>query len=136
MAKMVLLAEFVSLNAVDLSAYTTKAEIVINVEAKEVTTYGSAGWKEYLGGLKAGTVNIEFQQDFGVGLLDQLMFAQLGNVVAFDLRASNAARSTSNPSYTGNLLVQAWNPITGGVGDDATVTVSYPTSAAVTRLTA
>lgn len=135
MAKMVLLAEFVSINAVDLSTYATKAEMVIDVEQKEVTTYGSAGWKEFLGGLKAGTLNLEFQQDFAVGLLDQLMFAQLGNVVAFDVRASSAARSTSNPSYIGNLLVSGWNPITGSVGDDATVSVGYQVSGAVTRAT-
>lgn len=136
MAKMVLLAEFLSINAVDLSTYTTKAEIAADVEAKEVTTFGSGGWKEFLGGLKAGTLACQFQQDFAVGLLDQLMWAQLGNLVAFDVRASNAARSTSNPSYTGTILVAQWHPITGSVGDDATVSVSFPTSAAVTRLTA
>jgi hypothetical protein len=44
--------------------------------------------------------------------------------------------STSNPKYTGNLLIKAWNPITGSVGDEASVSVSYPTSGAVTRATA
>jgi hypothetical protein len=136
MAKMVLLAEFVSINAVDLSAYAKKAELTTNVEGKDVTTFASLGWKEVLGGLKSAGLALEFEQDFALGGLDQLMWAQLGNVVAFDVRASNAARSTSNPSYTGFVLVDSWNPITGSVGDDAKVSVSYPSSGAVSRLTA
>ena len=47
MAKMVLLASFLNLNAVDLSTYTSMAELTIEVDDKEVTTYSSGGWKEF-----------------------------------------------------------------------------------------
>ncbi len=136
MPKMVLLAEYVSLNANDLSAYANKCEITVEVDEKDVTTYGSAGWKEVLGGLKSGTVAIEFKQDFAATKLDSIMWPLLGTVVPFEVRADQATVGTSNPKYTGNLLVKAWNPITGSVGDDATVSVSYSTSGAVTRATA
>jgi hypothetical protein len=43
---------------------------------------------------------------------------------------------TSNPKYTGSVLIKSWNPIEGSVGDEASVGVSYPTSGAVTRATA
>jgi hypothetical protein len=136
MPKMVLLAEFVSINGTDLSTYTKKAEIAVEVEEKDVTTYGSLGWKEVLGGLKSGSIALEFKQDFAATKLDSIMWPLLGTVVAFELRADQAAVGTSNPKYTGNLLVKAWNPITGSVGDDASTSVSYSTSGAVTRATA
>ena len=136
MPKMVLLAEYLSLAGNDLSSNTNKAEVAVEVEEKDVTTYGSDGWKEVLGGLKSGTIAIEFKQDFAAAALDAIMWPLLGTVVPFEVRPDQAAASASNPSYTGNLLIKAWNPVTGSVGDEASVSVSYPTSGAVTRATA
>lgn len=136
MPKMVLLAEFLSLAGNDVSSNTNKAEVTVEVEEKDVTTYGSDGWKEVLGGLKSGTIAIEFKQDFAAAALDSIMWPLLGTVVPFEVRPDQAAVSASNPSYTGNLLIKAWNPVTGSVGDEASVSVSYPTSGAVARATA
>ncbi|MFJ8743420.1 hypothetical protein ACIRL2_29095 [Embleya sp. NPDC127516] len=136
MPKMVLLAAYVSINASDLSTYATKAEVAIEVEDKDVTTYGSLGWKEVLGGLKSGEIALEFKQDFAATKLDSIMWPLLGQVVSFEVRADQAAVGTSNPKYTGSVLINKWSPIEGGVGDDASVKVSYPTSGVVTRATA
>lgn len=136
MPKMVLLAEYVSIAGNDLSTYTNKAELAVEVEDKDVTTYGSLGWKEVLGGLKSGTMALEFKQDFAATKLDSIMWPLFGTVVAFEVRSDQAAVGTSNPKYTGSLLVKQWNPVTGSVGDEASVSVSYPTSGAVTRATA
>jgi hypothetical protein len=136
MPKMVLLAEYVSIAGNDLSTYTNKAELAVEVEDKDVTTYGSLGWKEVLGGLKSGTMALEFKQDFAATKLDSIMWPLFGTVVAFEVRSDQAAVGTSNPKYTGTVLIKAWNPVTGSVGDEASVSVSYPTSGAVTRATA
>lgn len=133
MPKMVLLAEFVSLNSNDLKSYTTKAELSVEVDEKDVTTYGSLGWKEVLGGIKSGGLGLEFKQDVAAAALDSIMWPLLGTVVPFEVRADQAAVGASNPKYTGSVLIKSWNPITGSVGDDATVSVSYSTSGAVTR---
>jgi hypothetical protein len=135
MPKMVLLAQYVALNSNDLSSYTNKGELAVEVEEKDVTTYGDDGWKVVLGGLKSGTLALEFKQDFDATKLDSIMWPLLGTVVTFEVRAANSAVGTSNPSYTGSVLVKAWNPITGSVGDDASVSVSYPTSGEVSRAT-
>jgi hypothetical protein len=135
MAKMVLLASYLSLNSNVLSANANKIELSMEVEEKDVTTYGSLGWKEVLGGLKSGTLAIEFKQDFAATQLDSIMWPLLGQVVPFEVRADQAAAGTSNPKWTGNVLIKAWNPLTGSVGDDATVSVSYSTSGVVTRAT-
>ncbi|MCX4578114.1 phage tail tube protein [Streptomyces sp. NBC_01571] len=133
MPKMVLLAEYVAVNGVDLSAYAKKAELTTKVEEKDVTTYGSQGWKELLGGLKSGELALDLFQDVAASALDSIMWPLLGTVVTFEVRASNAVVGTSNPKYTGSVLINAWNPISGSVGDEASVGVSYPTSGAVTR---
>lgn len=136
MAKMVLLAQYLALNSVDLSDYTRKAELSIEVEDKDITTYGSLGWKVVLGGLKSGELGIEFLQDVAATKIDSIMWPLLGTVVTFEVRADSAAVGTSNPKYTGSVLIKGWNPIEGSVGDEASVGVTYPTSGAVTRATA
>lgn len=135
MPKMVLLAEYVSLNGTDLTEYCRKAELSTEVEDKDVTTYASGGWKEVLGGLKSGELSLEFLQDVAATELDSIMWPLLGTVVSFSVRLSQAAVGTSNPSYSGSVLINGWNPIEGSVGDEASVSVGYPTSGAVTRAT-
>jgi hypothetical protein len=136
MAKMVLLASFVSVGGNNLSTYCNKAEVSVEVEDKDVTTFASLGWKELLGGLKSGELSLEFKQDVAAAALDSIMWPLLGTVVPFEVRLDSAAVGTSNPKYTGNVLINGWNPIEGSVGDEASVSVGYPTSGAVTRATA
>ncbi|MFG2699530.1 hypothetical protein [Streptomyces sp. NPDC048386] len=136
MPSMVLLAEYVSINGTDLSDYCRKAELTTKVEEKDVTTYGSAGWKELRGGLKSGELALEFLQDVSASALDSIMWPLLGTVVTFEVRTDQAVVGTSNPKYTGSVLINGWNPIQGSVGDEAKTSVSYPTSGAVSRATA
>ena len=136
MPKMVLTAEYVSVNGTDLSAYAKKAELTTKVEEKDVTTFASQGWKELLGGLKSGELALDLFQDVAAAALDSIMWPLLGTVVPFEVRASNAVVGVSNPKWTGSILISGWNPIQGSVGDEASVGISYPTSGAVTRATA
>ncbi|MFE9853710.1 hypothetical protein ACFYPN_33700, partial [Streptomyces sp. NPDC005576] len=123
MAKMVLLAAFVSINGTDLSSYARKAEVTVEVEDKEVTTYASLGWKEVLGGLKSGELALELLQDVAATKLDSIMWPLLGTVVPFVVRLDSSAVSTSNPQWAGSVLIKGWNPIEGSVGDEASVSV-------------
>lgn len=136
MPKMVLTAEYISIAGNDLSEYTRKGELKVEVEEKDVTTYASLGWKELLGGLKSGELSMEVLQDVAATKIDSIMWPLLGTVVPFEVRLSQAAASASNPKWTGNILIKGWNPIEGGVGDEAKVSVSYPTSGAVDRAVA
>jgi hypothetical protein len=133
---MVLLAQHLSLNGTDLSEWMRKCEVTVEVEDKDVTTYASLGWKEVLGGLKSGELSIEFLQDVAATEIDSIMWPLLGTVVPFVTRLDSSAVGASNPAYSGSVLVKSWNPIEGSVGDEASVSVSYPTSGAVTRAVA
>lgn len=135
MAKFVLTGVYLALNSTDLTDYTRKAELTVEVEDADVTNFGSGGWTEVIGGLKSGELSIEFLQDVAASALDSIMWPLLGTVVTFELRATQSAVGTSNPSYTGSVLINGWNPIEGGVGDEASVSVGFPTSGAITRST-
>lgn len=136
MSKVVLTAEMLMINAVDLSANTKKGELQLVSAAQNTTTYGDAGWETFLGGLKSGTLGWDYMNDLAAAALDSLMFPLLGTVVSFEVRGVNSARSTSNPAYVGNILIEEWKPLGGSVGDVNGAGVSYKTSGAVTRLTA
>lgn len=135
MAIMVLTAAYCNLGGSigTIHDHAPKIELAVDVEDKEVTTYASAGWKEHLGGLKSGTLGLSILQDIAASNIDSLFWAQLGNVITFEVRLTQSAVSTSNPKYTGSILMNGWKPLNGSVGDVATVDVSYPTSGAVTR---
>lgn len=138
MAKQVLLLSYVNIGGTDLSGYCSKCELSVESEEKDITTFGSAGWHENLGGIKSGALALTFKQDVAVGLIDSIMwgFFTGTNVQTFEVRLNNSAASTSNPKYTGSVLVRQWNPISGSVGDVAEVSVTYPTTGAITRATA
>lgn len=136
MPKMVLTAAFVSLNNVDRSGDCSKVELGVEVEEKDVTTFLAAGWKVVTGGLKSGSLALTFKNDLAVGALDESMWSLFGTVVPFKVRATNAAVGTSNPEYSGSVLVKSWSPVAGAPGDVNELSVTYPTSGAVARATA
>jgi hypothetical protein len=135
MAKMVLTASYLALAGVDRSSWCSKIELTADVEEKDITVFTSLGWKEILGGIKSGNLAITLKNDVAVGLLDETMWALFSTVPTFEVRAVNTAASTSNPKYTGSLLVKSWSPISGGVGDVNEASYTYPTSGAITRAT-
>lgn len=135
MPKMVLTAAYLALNAVDRSSWLSKCELVTEVEDKDVTVMTSLGWKEYLGGLKSGTLSPTFKNDMADDSLDETMWALFGTVTTFEARPTQSAVAVANPKYSGSVLVNKWSPISGSVGDVNEASYSWPTSGAVTRAT-
>lgn len=133
MAKFVLTAGYVALNSTDLSSYCSSIQLQIEAESKETTTFGSNGWHEELSGIKSASLALQFKQDVAAAALDSIMFPLFATVVTFEVRAVSTTVTTSNPKYTGSINVKQWNPIAGGVGDVAEVSVTYPTTGAVSR---
>lgn len=136
MAVMVLTSQYLSINGVDLSQWTKKAEVSVEVEEKDVTTFASLGYKAVIGGLKSGELSCEFVQDYAAGALDSLLWPLFGTTVTFEIRPTSAVVGASNPKWTGSVLIKALKPISGGVGDEATQSVSFPTNGAVVRAVA
>lgn len=135
MANMVLTGAYLLINAGNLSTYVTKVEINVSYEAKDTTNFGSGGWKTELAGLGSAKLSVDFLDDFAASNLDSILWPYLGTVQTFEVRPTSAARGTSNPAYTGSVLIDALIPISGKVGDVASQSVSWPVTGAVTRAT-
>jgi hypothetical protein len=136
MTFMVLTATLVTVSGSDLSAYCAKAELGVEVEDKDVTTFTSLGWKTRLGGLKDGSLALAWKNDQADNALDEILWGIFGSVVTFACRAASSAVSASNPTYSGNLLVKEFKPIAGAVGDVNEFDVTWPTSGAISRAVA
>lgn len=128
----VLTDAYISINSNVISDHGNKVEIPVKAEDKDATTFGQT-WKVRRGGLKDGNLNLTFLNDYVAANLDEIMWALVGTVVPFEIRATSGTVTTSNPKYTGSILIQEWNPINGKVGDLVEIDVSFPTSGTVTR---
>jgi|TARA_B110000879_G_C10926026_1_gene414018 hypothetical protein len=135
MAKYVVTGTHVTLNATDISDATARAELVINAAEVETTDFGSAGFVEVIGGLKSGSVSLDFHNDFGVGGVSALFQDLVGTLATITLNPEGAVVSATNPTYTATVLVTSFTPISGAVGDLATFSVTFPTSGAVSYVT-
>ena len=134
MAKFVLTDASVVLNSVNLSDHV--ASVTLDITAEEIlTTSMGETFQSRTGGLKSGQLSIEFQQDFAASEVDATLFPLLGSTTAFVVKPTSGSVSSTNPSYAGNVLVNSHSPVANGVGELATMSVSFPTSGTITRAT-
>jgi len=136
MSKTVVTSRYVSIGTADVSSALSGASLEITVEEVDKTSLGSAGWREVAAGLKSGSVTLNFQQDFGVGGVDALLYPLIGTEATVTIRSSSATVSATNPAYSAVVLISQYTPINGAVGDLATFDVTFPTVGAVSRATA
>ena len=137
MAKYVVAGTTVTFNGSDISGNVARAELVINSAEVDTTDFGSAGWTEVVGGLKSGSVSLDFHADYGAGAISSLLSGLVGTIGTVTIIAANGtAPSTSTPEWTAEVLVNSFTPISGAVGDLATFSVTFPTTGEVTKATA
>ena len=138
MAKYVVTGNTVSFNGTDISASVARAELVISSTEVDVTDFASGGYTELVGGLKSGTVSLDFHSDYGVGGLSTVVSEDLvGTIGTVVIIAGNGtAASGTTPSFTAECLLTSVTPVSGAVGDLSTWSVSWPTSGEITKATA
>jgi len=108
MAKFVVTANTVTLNGGTVSPSVARAELVLNSAEVDVTDFGSNGWTEVIGGLKSGTVSLDFHSDFGVGAVSTLFQDLVGTIGTVTLIAGNGtAVSATTPRYTATVLIRS-----------------------------
>jgi hypothetical protein len=136
MAKYVVTATNVTLNGTNISSAVASATLELTAADVDVTDFGSGGFTEVIGGLKSGTVSLDFHNDYGVGAINTLLNPLLGSLATVTLNPNGTVTSSSNPLFTTLVLVNSVSPVSGAVGDLATFSVSFPTSGSVTTSTA
>lgn len=125
----------VTINSVDLSDWVTSVTLSVEVDDQEDTAMGDT-YRSRIGGLKSFKLDIDFNADFGASAVDQTIWPLLGTSTTFIVKPTSGANSTTNPAYSGSVLVTEYTPIDGGVGDLATTSVSWPGTTTLARATA
>jgi hypothetical protein len=123
-----------TLNGTNLSAFLTQTEIQFEVNDVETTAFGNT-WRTRVAGLRTGTVNLQFNQDFAAGGVDATIYPLLGTIGTVVITPTSTAISATNPAYTATVLINAYG-VSGQIGDLSTVSVTWPISGTVTRATA
>lgn len=118
-----------------ISDHGNKIELPITVDVVETTTFGQT-YKTKAAGLKEAMLNISLVNDFATSNLDSIMFPLLGTTQTFSIRATSAATSTSNPAYTGSVIIAGWTPLSGSIGQLVQIDMSFPTTGTISRVTA
>jgi hypothetical protein len=136
MAKYVVTATNVKIGTTNVSASCAAATLELTSSDVDVTDFGSAGWTKVIGGLKSGTLSLDFHNDYGVGGINTVLNPLLGTVATVTLVPNGTVVSATNPLITVPVLVNSVSPVAGAVGDLATFSVSFPTSGEVTFATA
>lgn len=132
MAVFALTSMYTALNGSDRSADIKSSVLTVDAAQLDTTDFASAGWVEVIGGLKSGTLQINFQDDAANSGVDDILWGLLGTVVTFEVRPTSSSVSSSNPKYTGSVLITSAS-IGGAVGELAMKSLTFPTSGAVTR---
>lgn len=136
MADLVLTNPFVKIGSTDYSAKVRKVTLPYGAEKLDNTQGGSGGTRVSIGGLLVWSAKIEFEQDFALAGFDQTIFALVGTSVAIEIRPTSAARSTSNPAYTGNGILTDYPILGQQIGQVVTSELTFEAAGALSRLTA
>ena len=119
----------VEINSVVMSSFGTSVELPLEYEALEDTAFGDTS-RSRIAGLGDSTLGLAFNQDFASSATDATLYAAYATKapVVVKVRATTGSIATTNPEYVGSYLPNDYKPFGNGVGELATVSVSWPLS--------
>lgn len=102
MATLALTDAFVHVAGYDFTGDTNDVSLMAEAEAKDATTYGSAGWREHVAGLKSASLSMKgYWQSASSAAVDPQAFPLLGT--ANEVVTVGAANTASSVCYLGRL---------------------------------
>ena len=135
MAKFVATDHKITINGTNFSDSLQSVDLTIQADEVDTTTFGGA-WKTVTGGLRSGSLTLNFYQDFAGASVDATLWPLLNTAATVTITPTSSTVSSTNPTYTAICLVSQYQPFASTVGDLATLSVTWPTSGTVTRATA
>jgi hypothetical protein len=120
----------VIVNGVTLSDHANEVTVEDLRETVDITAFGATS-KAVAKGLGDAKITVKFFQDFAAAkthaTLQPLIASTTGVVV--EVRATSAARSTTNPAAVITALLMNYNMLDGAVGDASEITAEFVNSA-------
>jgi hypothetical protein len=120
---------------VNLSANLNSVELALESDDIETTAFGSTS-RTRIGGLKSGSLTLQFMQDFGAASVDATLFPLYNTLATVVIVPTTGTVTATNPSYTAVCLVNDYSAANASIGDLATFSVTWPVSGDVSRGTA
>lgn len=122
----------VTINGTNFSTNLNSVELAIESDDLETTAFGG-DFRTRVGGLKSGSITLQFMQDFGSSSVDATLFPLLNTLATVVIVPTSGTITATNPSYTATCLVNSYTPFASSVGDIATLSVTWPTSGTISR---
>jgi hypothetical protein len=132
MAKFAATDHKITVAGIDFSTNLNSVELSQEADDLETTAFGQT-FRTRIGGLKSGSVTLNFMQDFGAGSVDATLNPLLGSIATVVIQSASGTVSSTQPKYTAECLVTQYSPFASSVGDIATLSVSWPTTGTITR---
>src|SRR5262245_12650427 len=107
-----------TVNAVDLSDHVREITITMSADDLDATAMGATSHAHTVG-LRDDRMEVTFLQDYAAAKVDATLSGLVGTTTGFVIVAkpTNAAVSTTNPSYTMTSLLFDYTPIDAQVGE-------------------
>ena len=120
----------VTVNGVDLSDHVQSVTVDLGRETSDSTAMGHDSRTEDPG-LRMNSVQVTFLQDFAAASVDATIYAlfEAATEHMVVVKPTSGALAATNPSYSLTGFVNAYNPISGSVGDQHTADVAWTNSA-------
>ena len=137
MAKFLATQFNISLNGTDLSSSLHSVTLDVSSNEVDTTTFGTTStvYKTVVGGIVSGSAKLDFYQDYAAGSVDATIWPLINTIGTLVIKPNGTAVSATNPSYTAQVLINAYTPVMGSIGDLSSFSVTWPTNGSVTRAT-
>jgi hypothetical protein len=133
MATVVWTTAYLMINSVDLTDHCRGITLNYAAEMIEDTVFGAAA-RTKKPGYKNWSFTCQLEQDFATGKVDATLFPLVGAApFAISMRPDAAAQSASNPTFSGNVVLESYQPMAGGVGALMETAVTFQSAGALTR---
>lgn len=125
----------VTINSVDLSDHVESVKLTYNQDTLEKTAMGNTEHR-FAAGLLDWSVEVVLFQDYASGSVDATCWNLNGaGEVPLVLRPDSGSVAVDNPQYTGNVVSEGYEPISGGVGTLPKVTLRLKAASVLARAT-
>jgi len=125
----------VVVNTVDLSDHVKSCALNYEAEMLDDTVMGDTT-RSNIAGLLNWSIDVEFLQDFAAAKVDATLFALVGSAsFTVTVKPTSGSVSSTNPSFSGSMVLESYPPMTGSVGDLETASATFRSAGTLTRAT-
>jgi hypothetical protein len=126
---------------VDLSASVKQVTLNMGAESQDAssvatsTALGLLNTRIFLPGLRTWSMDVDLLQNFDAAKVDATIAVGLatGIPLLFTFKPTAADRGANNPEYSGSVVVESYNAVSGNVGEMAVVKLSLKPATVLAR---